>query len=1117
MRPKLHHLITLVALFGLVLAVAAPAGAVPVFNTRLNAPAPAPIAQAGDDPANFQTVPENIQALFAGGMSVEDFAAMYEGNLPRAIQRLLQGEADRLVTVIVTMEDIPLAGALAGPAAERPASPEAQQAYSDALLARQAPVVNAVQASGGAVIDQYTKAYNGVLARVPVSQLDDLRRMPGVTRIEPAPVFTPSLGGSVPLIRAPEVWADLGTQGEGITIGIIDTGIDYTHAAFGGPGTPDAYATNDPNVLEPGTDPATLTGGKVAGGFDFAGTNYSATAPNPADQIPQPDPDPLDENGHGTHVASVAAGMAVTATQVYSGVAPAATLYALKVFGAEGTTNLTLSAIEWALDPNGDGSTEDRLDVINMSLGSPYGPGVAPGSAYHLAISYAADIGMIVVTSAGNEGDVHYITGFPGSASSSISTAASSSGMLLGPTISVVTTTVPMTQTDIIYSPGNFDDDTGHFTQTVTGTLLHVGSFTGVITDTLCTTDGFAPGALEGGIALIQRGVCGFSVKVDNAAALGAEAAIIYNNQTNGNELVTMIGTPVTIPAGFIAFQDGLNLIPAHGQTVEVSAETDVSLVTNPHLPADTLASFTSRGPRVFDGFVKPDITAPGVSIFAAAAGSGNAGTNMSGTSFASPHVAGVAALMRQNHPDWTVDQIKAAMMNTAVDTIAATYDPSTGTTTFAPAPISLTGAGRVDAAAAVTTTVIAVGDPRLVSVNWGEVILDSAAFSSTKTVDLYNFGMSDVTLDTSMTFGPGSLDETDGITITFSDSSVTVPAGGTATISVTLDVDVTALPAAGPMPTLEEVNGYLTFSNSDTNLDVPFGFLPHPVSVLAVDDLADADTQSVSVTITNTGILPASLDAFTLLEISPDDPALADFADLRMFGMDAVMDPTYGETVVPVFHTYDGWNSPNTVEFDLYVDTDQDGNDDMVFFNWFLGAPTGADFNDLWVVYKVDFNTGTISLGSPYLVGTDFNSSLMVWRLPASTLNLASGTDTDFNYSLFSFDLINDGADAMGPGYFDYGHIPYDVALPVGPAPGGSGNATVTVVDPVGMLSINPLGVMLVDYSGEPGEGQAFPILFQFGFELFLPYVSRDVEAPAPPPSPSPTVMPSPAPTPGP
>src|SRR5690606_5859222 len=110
---------------------------------------------------------------------------------------------------------------------------------------------------------------------------------------------------------------------------------------------------------------------------------------------------------------------------------------------------------------------------------------------------------------------------------------------------------------------------------------------------------------------------------------------------------------------------------------------------------------------------------------------------------------------------------------------------------------------------------------------------------SSTKTVDLYNFGMSDVTLDTSMTFGPGSLDETDGITITFSDSSVTVPAGGTATISVTLDVDVTALPAAGPMPTLEEVNGYLTFSNSDTNLDVPFGFLPHPVSVLAVDDLA--------------------------------------------------------------------------------------------------------------------------------------------------------------------------------------------------------------------------------------------------------------------------------------
>lgn len=1113
MRPKLHHLITLVALFGLVLAIAAPVGAVSEFNARPNAPAPVPLAQAGDDPANFQKVPEDIQALFAGGMSVEDFAAMFQGNVPTAVQRYLQGEAERLVTVIVTMEDLPLAGALAGPAAERPASPEAQRAYSEALLARQAPVVNAVQASGGVVIDQYTKAHNGMLVRVPVSQLQELSRLPGVTRIEPAPVFTPNLGVSVPLIGAPQVWQDFGARGEGITIGIIDTGIDYTHAAFGGPGTPDAYATNDPTTLADG-DPATLTGGKVAGGYDFAGTNYNASSNDPAENIPQPDPDPLDENGHGTHVASIAAGMEISSTQVYSGVAPAATLYALKVFGRSGSTDLTLSAIEWALDPNGDGSTEDRLDVINMSLGSPYGPGVSPGSAYHLALNYATDIGMIVVTSAGNEGDVHYITGFPGSSSASISTAASNTGALIGPTVSVVTTTAPMTQTNILYATPDFDDDTGHFTETMTGTLLHVGSFTGVITDTLCSTADYDPDALEGGIALIRRGGCGFTVKVNNAAALGAEGAIVFNNQENGNELTTMGGPPVDIPAGFIAFEDGLNLIPAHGQPVEVSAETEVTQAPFPYLPADTMASFSSRGPRVFDGFVKPDITAPGVSIFAAAAGSGNAGIGISGTSMASPHVAGVAALMRQIHPDWSVEQIKAAMMNTAVDTMAVDYDPVTGTTSFPPAPISLTGAGRVDASASVTTTVVAIGDPRHVSVNWGHVILDSAAYSSTKTVDLYNFGGSDVTLDTSMSFGPDSLDDMDGITVTFSDASVMVPAGGTATISVTLDVDVTALPAAGPGADLEEANGYLTFSNSGIQLDVPFGFLPHPVSVLAVDDEVDTDAQTVSATITNTGILPASLDAFTLLEMSPEDVAIADYADLRMFGMDMVVDPDpmIGDTVVPVFHTYGGWNSPNMVEFDLYVDTDQDGVDDMVFFNWYLGAPEGADYNDLWVVYVVDFNAGTIGLGSPYLVGTDFNSSLMVWRLPASTLNLASGTDTDFNYSVYSFDLIDDTADAVGPGYFDYAHVPYDVALPAGPAPGGTGTATVTVADPLGTLSMDPLGVMLVNYSGEPGEGQAFPILFDFSHKMWLPYVARDVAAPTPPPTP--TVIPSPEPT---
>jgi subtilisin family serine protease len=188
-------------------------------------------------------------------------------------------------------------------------------------------------------------------------------------------------------VNVPALWTNLGlpVHGENIKVGVIDTGIDYTHANFGGPGTVAAFTGVDANA------PTTLfPNAKVVGGWDFAGTNYDAGSNDPAQYTPVPDGNPIDEAGHGSHVSGTIAGFGVNADgstyggsydvsldtgamRIGPGAAPKAVLYALKVFGKEGSTNLAERAMEWATDPNGDGDFSDHLDVVNLSLGSQFG------------------------------------------------------------------------------------------------------------------------------------------------------------------------------------------------------------------------------------------------------------------------------------------------------------------------------------------------------------------------------------------------------------------------------------------------------------------------------------------------------------------------------------------------------------------------------------------------------------------------------------------------------------------------------------------------------------------------------------------------------------------------
>jgi subtilisin family serine protease len=219
------------------------------------------------------------------------------------------------------------------------------------------------------------RVYNGMAVLTNAEQRQAIARLPGVAAIHPLIPKLPHNAASIPYLGVPAIWqygagsgAPGGLRGEGIRVAVIDTGIDYLHRDFAGSGN--GYAQNDPTVVG---DVPDYPGLRIAGGYDFVGDNYNASVGQPSYQpLPQPDPDPMDCYGHGTHVAGTLAGSGVTASgatfagpydqrvdfaslEIGPGVAPRANVYALKIFGCTGSTNVTDLALEWAVDPNRDG------------------------------------------------------------------------------------------------------------------------------------------------------------------------------------------------------------------------------------------------------------------------------------------------------------------------------------------------------------------------------------------------------------------------------------------------------------------------------------------------------------------------------------------------------------------------------------------------------------------------------------------------------------------------------------------------------------------------------------------------------------------------------------------
>src|ERR1051326_906466 len=687
------------------------------------------------------------------------------GNGASVDSRLLAARGE--VQVVVRLADVPLAVAQ-GEGAKKlggKLNRAQQRAHVAGLSQKQDDLMRAVGGMGGRELSRLSKSLNAVILKVDASHMSAIAALPNVASVRPVLNYKLDLSETVPYIGARAVQS-AGFDGSGVTVAVIDSGIDYTHKEFGGPGTPAAYAAaygaapNDPkNTTTDGLFPTA----KVIGGFDFVGEVWP-NGPNGFDHPPAPDPGPIDFEGHGTHVSDIIGGR--------SGVAPGVKFYACKACSAVATSCsgvALLEAMDFALDPNGDGDRSDAVDVINMSLGSDYGQ---IEDDLSLASANAVRFGVIVVAAAGNAADRPYIVSSP-SATPEV--------------ISVAQTQVPSAKRFplLINSPaaiaGQYPNNEN------VGWAPVVNGFTGnvVYVGRGCPGDTYLADP-AGKVALIDRGTCAVSLKVDRAAKAGAIGVLIG---------LVAAGDPISFSfGGGDRFVDTLVITKADADRIkaQLTAGNTVNVTVSPTLFIPLVGSAvasSARGPSVSFNAIKPDIGAPGASR-SAEVGTGDGATAFGGTSGASPMVAGSAALLVQAYPGRSPLEIKSLLMNTAETDIQ--IDPARFPGVLA--PITRIGGGEVRVDRALHSKTAAWdADDLTGSLSFGYHAVSGNA-TLRKRVAVRNYSDSPRTYAISSQFRYAN-DAASGAVQVDAPSSIFVPANGTRSFAVTLNVNASKLP----------------------------------------------------------------------------------------------------------------------------------------------------------------------------------------------------------------------------------------------------------------------------------------------------------------------------------
>lgn len=515
-------------------------------------------------------------------------------------------------------------------------------------------------------------AVNGVVADLSPAEAGRIAELPEVMLVEPYreyPLLTdvgPALIGVEPVWSGTNLGAAAGYQGEGIVFGIIDSGINFGSPSFAAVDPVDGYAHFNPlgagnylGTCATGEVDAGRCNDKLFGGYDFV-------CGPPANLCGQPnireEPGFGDTSGHGSHTASTAAGNRRDAeyrgnTRRISGVAPRGNIVAFDICYTNTSTGQGLCPNVSAVAAINQALADGVVDVFNYSIGGGSQPWA---EAVSLAFLNASNAGIYVAASAGNSGPGANTLGHvePWVAS----TAAAQHGRGTFSTLLQVTgpSPVPEDLTAVILNEGT--NGVPH-TQSIPGPLRVSPG----IDSTNDACNAFPAGTFEDAIAVVRRGTCSFSIKANNATAAGAVAVVIANNAAGA---VTPSVPGTTVPVFGALQADGDALRAFHAANPSATALIGYPATPLPNT-ADALAAFSSRGPAGTFNLIKPDVTAPGVQVLAAYAGTTITGfedlvSAINGTSMASPHQAGAAGLLRQARPGWTVPEIKSALMMTA-------------------------------------------------------------------------------------------------------------------------------------------------------------------------------------------------------------------------------------------------------------------------------------------------------------------------------------------------------------------------------------------------------------------------------------------------------------------
>lgn len=568
--------------------------------------------------------------------------------------------------------------------------------YSATLAASHDELLAEVGAAD-AKLYSYKLAFNGFAARLTVEQAARLRVHPAVQRVSMDRIKSIRTNASGRFLGLLDAGTGLrnshGLSGEGVVIGIIDSGIDPSY-----PGFADSTEKPMPRLCRSSWARESLLGSWLCRRFRKSGRQQTLYMPlrdwrgrcetgpgfpagscngklvgaryyvngfrlmNELDEVEQLSP--LDVDGHGTHIASIAAGgktsamLGGTVLAEISGIAPRARIAVYKACWlrpGETRAHCATSDLQRAIED----AIADGVDIINYSVGTAEG---GPGDPDALALLSATAAGILPVAAAGNDGPAIASLESPATAPWVMAVAASSrEGRRFDESLRITADSGPVLS--ITFKEAAF-----------TPSLRSTGALSAPLraAGEACSS---LPTGISESIALISRGSCDFELKLRNAEEAGAIAAIVYNHDSDDGRPITMKGErdSVALPAVMVSRDDGSALLLRLEAGEALEARLEKGHITPRQAAGNILYKESARGPNpdVF-AILKPDVSAPGIDILGAQTPNVANGVRgerfqyLSGTSMAAPHVAGIAALLKEARPQWSPAVLRSALMTTA-------------------------------------------------------------------------------------------------------------------------------------------------------------------------------------------------------------------------------------------------------------------------------------------------------------------------------------------------------------------------------------------------------------------------------------------------------------------